>query len=329
MPWYYIGPDKTGLTCPDCCAAFYSSGGSCIPRPCSVSGSSVFRNYVCPSTTFPTEFHYYKVNPATGNVTIAPNPRKCSTVASECATYTPTTGLNAAARIGSGCSQSYVTSEHNCSDILDPCPNASLCNTCGLSQYGNIVYPRSCNPNPSGHCSCSSDSANSYNGCNCVCLGPGGICCQSYDSTADCYCGSNPDGNPCTPCPDGSEDCGGFGCCGGASVPSCTSCQEIVCEGGDTYVCSEKPCYPASRPGYSCSCGQLVCNTSSTCCVGPSWGYTWISSTKECRSCGYGYPSVGSSCCDSTFRRKGCSLSTSICCNDGLCYDSSTTLCKI
>jgi hypothetical protein len=328
MAWYIVGPDKTGLKCDNCCAAFVESFGSCTIKSCSVSGSSVFRNFVCPSTAFPTPLHYYKITPSTGNVTIEPNPRLCSTVGTDCYTYTPTTGLNTGGRIGSGCSQTYVTSTRTCNGSQAPC--ALTCDTaCGYVVSGFQNYPKSCVPNPSGVCSCVSQD--SFDDCRCECVdGPfAGACFQTYDSEGSCFVsGISPD---CILCPDGTYACGeGAECCGGAAYPSepCAECQDYSCS--DTgYICAERICFPScSRSGYSCICGSCQCNTSYTCCTDDAMGWSFDSSERICKSCGYGYSGSSSGCCDTDWKRKGCDAG-SVCCNDGRCYAESTTLCVI
>ena len=328
MAWYIVGPDKTGLDCSNCCAAFYESYGSCSIKSCSISGSRVFRNYVCPSTAFPTPLHYYKINTSTGDVTIEPNPRLCSTVSPSCYTYTPNTGLNAGGRVGSGCSsQTYVTSSNNCYGSQESCEEG--CDTeCGYAPEGSVYYPKSCLPNPSGACSC--ESLSSFSSCACTCVsGPfDGNCQQSSDPTSSCYVSSP--GPDCTLCPDGTYACGDEECCGGAGYPTvpCTDCQEYSCSDAG-YICVDKVCFPeCTRPGYSCVCGSCRCNTSSTCCIDYSAGWLFDSSTRTCASCGLGYNDSSSGCCDTNWKRKGCDTG-SICCNDGRCYEEATTLCVV
>lgn len=328
--WYYIGPDKTGLNCPNCCNAFSISGGSCQPKSCQLSGSLVIRNYLCPNPTFPTPFHYYKITPSTGNASIAPNPRFCSTVSPSCYTYTPSVGLNAAGRIGSSCSsQEYVSAVNNCDASQRTCTSEDIvCDTsCGYAPGGIIFYPKRCEPNPLGVCSCVSSS--SYSECDCLCVaGPfNGLCYQNTDSTGSCYV--DPGQEDCIYCDDGTLACDGAPCCNNSPLPDppCTACEKIVC-GGDFYYCAPKSCDPDCSDGYECSCGTCVCNTSSTCCKGYSYGWSYNSAARQCRSCGYGYNSTQNGCCDSAWKRKSCDAG-SICCNDGRCYDEATTLCTI
>jgi hypothetical protein len=316
MSWYLVGPDKTGLDCSDCCAAFYLSDGSCSLRPCSVIGGQARRNYVCPSTSFPTDFHYYKRNPTTGDITIAPNPRRCSSVAPECATYSPTTGLNAAGRVGTGCSQTYVEATYGCNGSMSSCSDQGCDTACGYVQVGNIYYTSSCTTEPNATCSCVSGPT--VDTCGCALQNP---------PTSECpQCGDP--GAPCCTrrCPDGSIVCVDFPCpCDGLPAPSCTECQDLYCVDGEELICVDKTCATECSAGYECSCGVCVCNTSSTCCAG-LWGYSFNPETRECTSCGHGYNSPRNGCCDVNYIRKGCEAG-SICCNDGRCYAENTTLC--
>lgn len=316
MSWYLVGPDKTGLDCSDCCAAFYESEGACSIRPCSIIGGQARRNYVCPSTSFPTDFHYYKRNPTTGDITIAPNPRRCSNVAPECATYSPSTGLNAGGRIGTGCSQTYVEATYGCTGSSSSCPTLNCNTACGYlpNPAGAIYYTSSCTTEPNATCSCVSSS--SYSTCGCIQISASTeecvVICPYYrecnDGTIVC---NLEDPCPCDdlPLPD----------------PPCTACQEEFCT-GEELVCRDRTCVPACSAGYTCSCGVCVCNTSSTCCPG-IWGWSFDPENKRCFSCGDGYENYESSgCCDENYIRKRCQAG-SICCNDGRCYSASTTLC--
>lgn len=329
MSWYYIGPDKTGLACDYCCAGFYESFGSCLPASCEVSGSKVYRDYLCPNSNFPTPFHYYKLDPVTNTATISVNPTKCTTLSPECATYTPSEGLNAAGRVGSGCSQTVVISSTSCFNSTQSCTFLGCETACGYEQQpGAIVWPYSCMPN-GGNCSCSQIGP-SYSTCGCICANPrsewNNTCCNPNEGEL-CYCGGG--GQGCVPCPDGTEACFGLPCpCEGSALPDppCNFCEQITCPGpGGTYYCAEKQCYPACSAGYECSCGSCSCNAPSTCCVGDLFGYIWDASAKACRSCGYGYPPPTNCCAPN---RAGCSSNDSICCNDGRCYNESTTLCR-
>lgn len=328
--WHYIGPDKTGFDCPDCCTAFSVSNGSCVPKSCQVLGSSVFRNYLCPNSSFPTPFHYYKITPSTGNASIAPNPKFCSTVSPSCYTYSPSTGLNAAGRIGTGCSQTYVTYTTDCyGSISSTCPGGGCDTACGYTQTGFIAYPKSCFPTPGGACSCVSLSSYAV-ACGCQCTAgplPGGLCYQTFDPQAPCYV--DPGNYNCIQCPDGSLACDGAACCNGAELPpeGCNQCEQLVCT-GDAYTCSPLFCSTACSAGFTCSCGTCVCNTASTCCSGDTYGWFYSSDTRECISCGYNFYASREGCCDYTWKRKNCQAG-SICCNDGRCYDESTTLCTI
>jgi len=330
--WYYIGPDKTGLACPDCCAAYrMPNNPSCSLPGCQVSGSTVFRDYLCTNAAFPTPYHYYSLNPGTRVATIAPNPRFCSTVSSNCYTYTPSGGLNDAGRVGSGCSQTTVTSSNNCVGSSSECELP--CNAeCGLVQIGGIYNPSSCEPNPSGVCACSSTSR-FINTCGCECVSgpfPGGACTQCNSSDAPCYQNCSNDPDPCTLCPDGTIVCPPDTCCGSsATLPEepCNECQNIRCS-NNQYYCESKSCSESCLPGFECSCGQCQCYTESTCCVGAQAGWSWNSATKTCRSCGYSYNSPPNGCCDSAWRRKGCSASH-VCCNDGRCYFDNYVLCTL
>ncbi len=326
--WYYIGPDKTGFDCSDCCAGFSSVGGSCVPASCSIVGSLVRRNYVCPSTTFPSPFHYYFRNATTGNVAVSLNPIKCpSGVDPACGYFTPELNtLNSGGRAGSGCSQSWVSwTSGQCQSSSSSCPACDA--ECGYTQSGALIYNKYCSINGS---SCSCVDAGSTNTCQCVCVQEGGCC--SPDPESPCYCGET----PCILCPDGTYACFGAECaCGGSPIPTCNSCQSLECIEGTSYSCVEKSCGECSS-GYICSssgaaCGTCVCNSSSTCCVGEFFGFRYDSSSRTCRSCGYdpsgSYPTSSSSCCRAV--QKGCSNATQKCCADGLCYSSATTLCPI
>jgi len=310
LTWYFIGPDKTGFNCTDCCAGFSFSGESCLPYACPTSPSK-FRKYLCPNSEFPTPHHMYKWN---GNpdssATIAVNPIVCPNSSTTCWSYTPSGGLNAAGRIGSNCSQSYVTSSNICMTSITPCTPGP----CAMVS-GNIFYPKSCITTASG-CICSSGS--SYNTCTATC----------DDSDPEC--------DPCErcyhTCPSGEiveYDCGySYECsCDSASEPTCPGGCSPDCDGNGNWFCPPVSCTPACSSGYSCNCGICSC-VEQACCSGISAGWTWNSGLNTCEPCYQGYWSR-SDCCYKRYKQKHCSNENDTCCNDGRCYSQSTVLCQI
>lgn len=332
MPWYYIGPDKTGLTCSSCCAGFSISSlfNFCEPYPCPVPPSS-YRNYFCPNSQNPTPDHVYSWNGnPNSNVTIKANPVICGP-STTCWSYFPSTGLNAAGRIGSGCGepQVYVDSYYNChnsTSACPPCPDSPCCEG-SVPTGGRGVY-RFCATTESG-CHCVSGASYDNCGCpacayNCVlgdpcyninaCGGDGGCPYYEYytcpDGTSVYYCPAY--GPP--PC-----DCPGESPCG--------ACQLSECNAGN-WVCTPLSCDPACSAGFVCSCGQCSCTTASTCCPGDARGWSYDSNQEpKCRPCYYGWEGEQpSNCCDSRWKRKNCSTGY-VCCRDGRCYPSNTVLC--
>lgn len=331
--WYFIGPDKTGFDCKVCCAAFSSGGGSCSPYPCStVEGG--YRQYICPNSNRPTPQHVYSWNgnPAS-NVTIRVNDKICPSSSTQCWSYYPSGGLNSAGRLGSGCSQEYVTSYYNCD------PSGSACPSCGnpecCTQTGQAYTIRFCVATPSG-CICSSGS--SVNNCECTCI------YQIVDSEAPCYYSDSGGGTDTCfiTCPDGIQyeyTCGtefNCPCSGDPNDISCSGCDTLGCVQGNYQCVSPTYSEPCSAgfvrctdPSSSipCNCGDCVCTTSSTCCSGSAAGWPFEASTRRCIPCYEGY--IGTqpiNCCDDTWKRKRCG-SGQVCCNDGLCYSVNTVLC--
>ncbi len=335
--WYYIGPDKTGFDCSDCCAGFSSVGGSCVPVPCSVVGSRGTRNYVCPSDSFPSPFHYYYRNPATGNVTVSVNPKKClSGISPDCGFFDPPLNtLNSGGRAGSGCSQTWpVFFSGSCQSSSSSC-SISCREDCGEVLTGFITYNKICSISSGGSCSCVSGPTS--NSCSCECVDPrfGSLCCDPDPFSTDCPCGST----DCITCDDGTIVCFGQPCpCDSSPIPVCAECERLQCNETSYSCVSITSCESECSAGYICSlsgpsCGQCVCNTQSTCCVGESFGWSYSSGWAPffCRSCGYdptgSYPTSSDGCCRAV--QKGCSNATQKCCADGLCYSSSTTICRV
>lgn len=331
--WYFIGPDKTGFDCKVCCAGFSSGGGSCAPYPCSTEEGG-YRQYICPNYYRPTPHHVYSWNGnPSSNVTIRVNDKVCSSSSTQCYSYTPSGGLNAAGRIGSGCSQQYVTSNYICYASGLPCPScAGECCT----QTGVHYINKFCVNTPSG-CICSSGSE--VNNCNCVCT------YQQTDPEAPCYDdGGGGGGGTCRrTCPDGNEwlyDCDTYFKCPCEGDPADISCSggcDVVSCVNSGYACVS-PTYSESCPAdfvrctdpsssaRTCTCGQCLCTTPSTCCSGAKAGWVYIDST--CIPCYRGYEGIQPiDCCDDTWKRKRCA-NGEVCCNDGLCYSTNTVLCE-
>jgi len=313
--WYFIGPDKTGFNCTDCCAGFSYSGASCLPYACPTSPSK-FRNYLCPNSEFPTPHHIYKWNgDPNSSVSISVNHITCPSSSTTCWSYTPTGGLNAAGRRGSNCSQSYVTSTYRCTGDFGTCPPFSCSEGC--FPMGSIVYPEFCSVTASG-CHCSSSS--SYENCYCFCPDDG---CEFGQGTKECI---DEDGNSfpevwCYGDPEPICPCYG-------TPPDCGSCSPECVDTG-YYTCPPSTCSPACSAGFVCECGECVCNTSSTCCVGYSAGWYYnTAAPSRCEPCYEGYWSR-SDCCYKLYKQKHCSNENDTCCNDGRCYSQSTVLCQI
>lgn len=340
--WYYIGPDKTGINCPDCCAAFDGTEQACEPVACPAGGAS-FREYICPNPTFPTLHHVYAWVPggAKSSVTIKVNSYFCPASSTRCYDYSPKDNLNAGGRIGSascGNTPRYVTSTYLCGNALPECPPPDEC--CELVEQ----------PIRPGVCKASAG------GCSCSFLSQTGSCryaCsfQQTDSFASCYqapssfydpCraqGQNlsyfqcPDGGPLIPYCEGDdpvcpgpdpEPCYGV-------PPYCTCGYLADCVSGN-WVCpsaAQQPCNPACGPGYSCTfCGVCVCNTAATCCTEERTGWEY-SAPFTCTPCYQGWQGVQpSTCCDADYKRKRCDPGE-ICCNDGRCYPDYEVMCDI
>jgi hypothetical protein len=341
MAWYLIGPDKTGLNCSSCCAAFRIISDSCAPLPCSTDGQP--RSYICPSTAFPTPDHVYSYlgGPA-DNVTIEVNPVKCGN-STECYSYEGGP-LNSGGRIGTGCSQEYVTSLAICGNELFPCEGPPPdCGPCASPvTLAGIIYKSCFKSAGESKCGCYSCSESREQECGCVtttCL-----CCGYVDPETCCnteciFEYECPDGtivtyNSCTELP--SCPCAGSP----EPDPPCTECQEVYCA-GETLACRNRSCpsvanctvVPWASPcgaGYSCSCGTCSCTSQSTCCVGASEGWSYSAGESRCIPCYEpigGTPWVKEDCCDSVWQRKRCDEGK-VCCNDGRCYDESTVLCE-
>lgn len=326
--WYYIGPDKTGFSCSTCCAGFHSESGSCVPYPCP-SSPSAFRNYYCPNSSNPTPDHVYKWNgDPDSSVTIGVNPVLCPGSSTTCYSYTPTSGLNSAGRIGGGAcgvSQSYVTPIYNCDYIYSACPGCGTDGCCDI--VGTRGVERYCSTTSSG-CHCASGS--SFNTCDCVCN------FQYTDPDSPCYLDPGSGGNPETcykDCPNGlqlSYTCGTTppDCPCTEEQPSCPPCYSLVCQDGN-WTCVAYSCgAPCPAPGYSCSCGVCSCTSSTTCCTDYSRGWSFNSTAEpKCIPCYYGWEAIQpADCCDVSWKRKNCA-SGSICCRDGRCYAENTVLC--
>jgi hypothetical protein len=361
--WFYIGPDRAGLSCPNCCDAFVSGFSSpCVVAPCGSLGlaSSVrFRSYYCAPPSQPSPCHVYSWDhsPAT-NVVIEPNPVISATSACYVISPSESESLNSAGRIGSGCTgQTYVSSESVCNDSYSyPCPSCSE----GCTQVGYSFQKRNCS-----NCSSCVDTYSYTIACSCSCPAP--PCCDDWPDCTDppgCSCC-----NPwpyCLPCPDGTgqycqyED-GSCTCTGGGPEDACTEaacclnctaeqlttcqatctdpCSHCSCD-GTSYTCVANTCSAlglgsACPPGYSCVCGDCRCQDKSTCCEAhPGWKFnTSDSSNKFCYPCNRTsesglplWPSSKSDCCDADWKRKYCSAGQ-VCCNDGNCYPENTVLC--
>lgn len=329
MPdWYYIGPDITGFSCSNCCAGFSIIGLACAPYPCSTNG---LRNYICPPPANPTPHHIYAWDGVSANIVV--NPLICSGGSTECYTYTGGP-LNSAGRIGAGCVQTYVTSAYICESTYTnpPCNDPPVTCSCGQTPVitPDILY-KSCE-------SCSCVSTSSTVG-TCGCTTVGAVCCNTCEGDPECeeccftdltyteVCGDGTTRtcNTCTftcfpeePCQECTGDCGG-------ECPECHDCKCVV--GSSTRTCVSRSCASSCSVGYECSCGVCTCNTSSTCCVGFSSGWTYNSSTKQCVSCGTGVW-TRTDCCDTTWKQKNCAAGK-VCCNDGRCYDDGTVLCSL
>jgi hypothetical protein len=321
--WYYIGPDKTGFSCPNCCYGFSSSGGACLPVACPTPPSK-FRNFLCPNSTYPTPNHIYAWDgdPDT-DVYIAVNSIVCPTSVDYCWSWAPTTGLNAAGRIGSGCNQDTVELINNCTFDTADCPG-----TCPeeCTRVGNIIFPYYCSVSSAG-CSCQLSS--SYASCFCYCpedpcpYGEASVSCRGETVT---YCITPGAGPPICDCEgDPPSDCGPCG---------------YECGTDGYYFCRPTSCSTSCSSGFSCSCGTCECNTASTCCVGPSSGWVYMpavpatssasSLSGYCKPCYDGWRSseyVGPpDCCYFPWKAKNCQTDE-WCCNDGRCYESETILC--
>lgn len=325
MPdWYYIGPDKTGFDCDNCCAGFATIGSSCLPYPCSVP----YRPYVCPPPFNPTPHHIYSWDGVSASIVV--NSLLCSGSSTQCYSYSYSGSLNEAGRIGSGCLQSYVQSIDLCENEYGPTPICGPCICGGTPVATPSVTYYSCQS-----CSCVSTGSSAS---ECGCIGGNFICClYDPDPTNECCVTSLVS---CLPCPDGTYRCcdACSGACSPEFCPSCEGeCEEpcppcTVCRcppGGGSYSCMNI-CSSSCSSGYTCCSGQCVCNTSSTCCVGYSAGWSYNSSTRECMPCyktSEGGSFSKSDCCDETWKRKACE-SGSVCCQDGRCYSSESILCS-
>lgn len=335
--WYYIGPDKTGLLCSDCCAGFSDKNGSCQPYSCPVASSS-FRPYICPNPSFPSPEHVYAwTNTSKSSVSIIVNSYFCPSSSTTCWSVSPSTGLNAGGRVGGvGCSSEpvYVSSFYNCHDDNRNC--GACDETCCVKTGANYT-PRSC-VSSAGGCNCVSGS--SVNTCSCLCF------YQGFDSEAPCYsepllC---PPNCPCDQtnidCPDGTTL---YYCVGDTppecpipcegEEPSCGGCWNAYCNfSTGSYVCPPNCPSGGCGAGFSCSCGNCFCTTASTCCTANEvgWSFQGYSSSPRCKACyrGWENSSRNGDCCDEAWIRKNCNPG-SICCNDGRCYSSSTVMCDI
>lgn len=330
--WYYIGPDRTGLACSICCAGFSSKDGSCQPYSCPLPPSS-FRPYICPNSTFPTPQHVYKfTNSSKSSVSISVNSLICPSSSTTCWSYTPSSGLNAGGRIGEvscSVSQSHVTSSFNCTGLNNGCPECPNLQCCVTT--GRDGYDESCVTTESG-CRCQSGSYE--NTCGCLCTwnyrDPASPC---YSSTSQPDCSTDP--SSCETCYIYCDDgtvltyyCGETVpvCPGGPSCgqpPTCENpCQTPVCI-NNVYYCVNKTCPPpCPAEGYSCSCGECLCTTESTCCGGFGFIYS-SSSAQKCTPCYQGWEGTQpEDCCDAVWKRKSCQGENQVCCNDGRCYDS-------
>lgn len=324
--WYFIGPDKTGFDCPNCCYGFSDVDGECVAAACPTASQS-FRNYLCPNSTYPTPQHIYAWDDDGYDrpVSIRPNSHVCRVSSTTCYSYSPLL-INAAGRVGSGCSQTTVTPEYLCLPDFGDCPPLD-CEE-GCVPMGNIVYPEYCSITGSGcHCASSSSYANCY--CHC----PSSSCFFNQCSTS-CrgeivtFC-----------CEDDTPICD----CSGDPPSECGSCG-FYCTYDGYYECRPSTCSPSCSEGFSCSCGECLCNTSSTCCVGTSAGWVYVSSVSAtystsslsgyCKPCYSGWqdgvysqpPNEVISCCYLLWKQKNCE-EDEWCCNDGRCYQSKSILC--
>lgn len=363
--WYYIGPDRAGLNCPNCCDAFVSGSGSipCIATPCPTPPVK-FRSYYCAPPEQPSPCHVYSWDhaPAT-DVTIKPNPVIAATSACYVISPSESAALNSAGRLGgTGCTgQSYVSSESVCNDSTSyPCPSCSE----GCTQVGLTFQKRNCSL-----CSSCVDTYSYTISCSCSCpvppcctdyptctTPPGCTCCDPYNPSY--YCQLCEDGTTqyCTDFYGGNCNCDGAPiscdialCCINCTAEQLTSCQVTCtnpcstcsCNGTD-YDCVPMVCSTygivggdGCAPGYSCICGDCKCQDKSTCCEAhPGWKFnTSNSSNKFCYPCNRtsasGLPlwsSSKSDCCDTVWKQKYCS-SGQVCCNDGNCYPEGSVLC--
>jgi len=324
--WYFVGPDKTGFECKLCYAGFFETEADCKPWSCPVSPKK-FRNYICPNVKFPTPHHFYSWDGDSmsegKSVRISVNSKVCPMSSTTCWSYTAG-ALNAAGRFGSKCSQSTVSAIDKCSISSTSCPTP--CGSgCGCVQ-GAIFFPQYCEITSSG-CHCSNGPSFSFCGCICQdqCEDPD-LPCYGGDACNNCYkdcpdgttfeydCGSEPPSCPCDDAPD---------------PPDCPPCNELLCV-GDVFICVPLVCEEECSAGYSCSCGQCVCNTSSTCCVGSLSGWVWNEGAKECEPCYKDWQCVKPpNWCYRYWRQKNCELATEVCCNDGRCYESDSIVCDL
>lgn len=340
--WYYIGPDKTGINCPDCCAAFEGTEQSCEPLACPSGGAS-FREYICPNPNFPTLQHIYAWVPGgqKSSVTIKVNSYFCPANSTRCYDYSPKDNLNAAGRIGSascGNIPRYVTSTYLCGNATPECPPCGEC--CELTEQP--IRVGAC-ISSAGGCSCSFLSQTGS--CRCTCQ------YQQSDSTASCYQDPGSFYDPCrvlgfnlewVTCPDGTQ----IWYCEGDEIPLCPDPDPAPCYGVPPYcspcgypatcddgewICDPSnappPCNPSCGAGYYCACGTCICNTSATCCSEERTGWEY-SAPFTCIPCYQGFQTRPDNCCDAAFKRKRCGPGE-VCCNDGRCYNDYDVMCDI
>lgn len=340
--WYYIGPDRTGINCPNCCVAFEGTNEFCEPVACPVGGES-FRAYICPNPSFPTLHHVYAWDQGgeKSSVTIKVNSYFCPNNSTNCYTYEPTFGLNAGGRIGPArCNNvpRYVTSQYLCGNANPYCPPCGDC--CELVEQPTALG--TCISSNAG-CSCSYGSV--VGSCVCTCS------VQQDDPSGDCYAPSSSFIDPCRDlglnveyyqCPNGGPE---VSFCAG-EIPACPEPDPEKCYGTPPYcTCGVKAdcvegnwkcpstgpqdCNPPCGAGYYCGpCGGCICNAASTCCGMERTGWEYRP-PYSCIPCYQGWEgSQGTTCCDAAFKRKRCNRGE-ICCNDGRCYPDYEVMCDI